>query len=223
MGPSLEVNHQPIAGRLLNPTLELYDGKGALIFSNDDWTQSPQRAEIKASGLAPNDRREAAIIATLAEGNYTTVIRGKNNTTGIALGEIYGLSPATNSQLINLSARALVLNEDKVLIDGLIVGGETSKDVVIRAIGPTLHSRGVSGELRDPALELYDGTGTLLRRNDNWRDAPNRDQIQAKGFAPTNNRESAILIRLAPGNYTTIVRGVHGTTGTALAEFYLLK
>jgi hypothetical protein len=105
----------------------------------------------------------------------------------------------------------------------LIVGGKTSRDVVIRAIGPGLHSRGVSGELHDPTLELYDGTGTLLRRNDNWRDAPNHDQIQTKGFAPTDNRESAILIRLAPGNYTTVVRGVNGTTGIALAEFYLLN
>jgi hypothetical protein len=223
VGPSLEINHQPIVGRLLNPALELHDGKGALIFSNDDWPQSPQRAQVKATGLAPKDSREAAIIATLPEGNYTAVIRGKNNTSGIALGEIYDLSPGTTSRLINLSARAVVLTGDNVLIDGLIVGGKTAKDVVIRAIGPGLHSRGVSGELHDPTLELYDGSGTLLRKNDNWRDAFNHDQIQSKGFAPTDNRESAILIKLAPGNYTTIVRGAGGTTGIALAEFYILN
>jgi hypothetical protein len=220
----LEFNHQPIPGRLLNPTLELHNGSGALIFFNDDWTTSPQKAEIQASGLAPKDSREPAIIATLPEGNYTSVIRGKNNTSGIALGEIYGLPPINNnSELINLSARALTLTGNNVLIDGLIIGGRTSKNILLRAIGPELHARGVTGELHDPVLELHDANGALLRKNDNWRDAPNRAQIQASGLAPTDNRESAILMTLAPGNYTAIVRGVNGTTGVALAEFFTLK
>jgi hypothetical protein len=219
----LQLNNQPIPGRLLNPTLELHDSHGALIFFNDDWTTSPQKAQIQASGLAPKDSREPAIIATLHEGAYTTVIRGKNNTTGIALGEIYALPPNNGSELINLSARALTLTGDNVLIDGLIIGGNTSKNILVRALGPELHARGVSGELQNPKLDLYDANGTLLRSNDNWRSAPNRAQIQASGLAPTDNRESAILMNLAHGNYTAIVRGVNGTTGIALAEVYTLK
>ena len=222
VGPSLACNHQPIPGRLMDPILELHGSTGSLIFSNDDWTASPQKAQIQASGLAPNDSREPAIIATLPQGSYTTVIRGKNNTTGISLGEVYLLPPNNASELINLSARALTLTGDDVLIAGLVIGGQTSKQVLVRAIGPELHSHNITGELRDPTLSLYDVNGTALRTNDNWHNAPNHAQIQTTGLAPNDNRESAILMSLAPGNYTAIVRGVNGTTGVALIEVYAL-
>jgi hypothetical protein len=204
----------------MDPTLELWNSSGSLIFSNDNWTASPQKSQIQASGYAPKDSREPAIIATLPEGPYTSIVRGKNNTTGIALGEIFSLPPNNASELTNLSARALTLTGDNVLIDGLIIEGNTSKEILLRAIGPSLGARHVSGALQDPVLDLYDAHGTLLRRNNNWRDAPNRSQIQATGRAPSDNRESAILISLPPGHYTAIVRGVNGTTGVALAEFF---
>ena len=223
VGPSLELNHQPIPGRLLNPTLELHAPNGTLIFSNDDWTASVQKADIQASGLAPRDGREPAIIASLPPGNYTTVIRGKNNSTGIALGEIYALDPGGDSELINLSARAVTLTADNVLIEGLVVTGATSRNVLLRALGPELHAFGVSGELLDPVLSLYDADGNLLRINNNWHDAPNHAQVFATGLAPADNRESAILITLPPGSYTAIVRGINGTTGIALAEIYMLR
>ena len=222
VGPSLVLNHQPIPGRLLDPILELHGSTGSLIFSNDDWTASPQKAQIQASGLAPNDSREPAIIATLPQGSYTTVIRGKNNTTGIALGEVYLLPPNNASELVNLSGRALTLTGDNVLITGLIIGGQTTKQIVVRAIGPTLHAQGITGELLDPTLDLYDRNGAILRSNNNWSTAPNHAQIQATGLAPSDNRESAILMSLAPGSYTVIVRGVNGTTGVALIEAYAL-
>ncbi len=222
VGPSLAFNHQPIPGRLMDPILELHGSNGSLIFSNDDWTASPQKAQIQASGLAPNDSREPAIIATLPQGSYTTVIRGKNNTTGISLGEVYLLPPNNASDLINLSARALTLTGDDVLIAGLVIGGQTSKQVLLRAIGPELHSHNVIGELQDPTLGLYDRNGMALRTNDNWQDAPNQTQIQATGLAPSDDRESAILITLSAGGYTAIVRGANGTTGVALVEAYAL-
>jgi hypothetical protein len=220
VGPSLEFNHQPIPGRLLDPVLELHDGSGAVIFSNDDWVTSPQRAQIQATGLAPEDNREPAILANLTPGPYTTVIRGKNNTTGIALGEIYGLPPDNGSNLVNLSARAVTLTGNDVLIGGLVIDGDTPKSMLVRAIGPSLHRFGVNGELQNPALDLYNSDGVLLRHNDNWGQAPNHAQIQATGLAPSDNRESAILMTLAPGTYTAIVRGVNDTTGVALAEIY---
>jgi hypothetical protein len=77
--------------------------------------------------------------------------------------------------------------------------------------------------LQDPILELHDGNGTLLRTNDNWPDAPNKGEIQATGLAPPDNHESAILLRLSPGNYTSIVRGVNRTTGIGLSEAYKLN
>ena len=221
-GPSLAANGQPLPGVLLDPVLELYDGTGSLIFSNDDWRTSPQESQIQASGLAPGDSREPAIIATLPEGSYTMVIHGKNNTTGIALGEVYVLPPNTSSELVNISGRALTSAGDNVLITGLIMGGQTPRPTLIRALGPTLHAEGVTGELLDPMLDLYDGNGSVLGSNNDWTAAPNHAQIQATGLAPSDNRESAILMTLAPGNYTAIVRGVNGTTGVALLDAYAL-
>ena len=95
--------------------------------------------------------------------------------------------------------------------------------MLVRAIGPTLHRFHVNGELQNPMLDLYNSNGVLLRHNDNWGQAPNRAQIQATGLAPSDNRESAILMTLAPGTYTAIVRGVNNTTGVALAEIYMLQ
>lgn len=87
IGPSLRVGDQPVEGRLDDPTLELYDGNGAPIAANDDWKESSEREEIENSGLAPSDDRESALARTLNPGSYTAIVRGKNDTTGIALVE----------------------------------------------------------------------------------------------------------------------------------------
>ena len=91
LGPSL-----PVAGALADPTLELRDGAGVLVQSNDDWKTrasdgASQQAAIEATRLAPTTDAESAIVQTLAPGNYTAIVRGKNNTTGIALIEVYNL------------------------------------------------------------------------------------------------------------------------------------
>ena len=86
LGPSLTQHGVPNA--LQDPTLELHDGNGALIASNDNW-KATQQSEIQATGLAPHDDRESAILATLVQGNYTVILRGKNNTTGVGLVEVY--------------------------------------------------------------------------------------------------------------------------------------
>lgn len=142
LGPSLAANGHPLLGALMDPVLELRDGAGTLIFTNDGWSEGAQKSQIQASGLAPAESREPAIVATLPEGSYTMVIRGKNNTTGIALGEVYALSPNDGSELVNVSARAPTSAGDNVLITGVIMGGQTPRLTVIRALGPTLHLAG---------------------------------------------------------------------------------
>lgn len=89
IGPSLV--QLGVADALLDPTLELYDSNGTLISSNDNWRDS-QEAEIVGSSLAPTDDREAAIVATLAPGAYSGVIRGAQDTTGVALIEVFALN-----------------------------------------------------------------------------------------------------------------------------------
>ena len=234
IGPELTQYGVPDA--LANPTLELHDGTGALIASNNDWVAtiiggiitSDQVAAIRASGYAPGDPRESAMIVNLPPGNYTAIVRGVANTTGVALAEVYDLSPAPNSLLGNISTRSFVQTGDNVMIGGVIVQGTQPKRVIVRAIGPELTQYGVPNPLADPTLELHDSTGALIASNDNWQHTIiggiiTTDQVRDilnSGHAPTDPRESAIIATLPPGNYTAIVRGVNETTGVGLVEVY---
>jgi hypothetical protein len=97
-----------------------------------------------------------------------------------------------------------------------------SATVVVRALGPSLASFGVSGVLSDPTLTIQDANGTVIASNDNWQDDVNAIDIQKKGLAPPNASESAIVLHLPAGSYTAIVRGANDATGNALAEVYTL-
>jgi hypothetical protein len=234
----LELGAPPynVPNALADPTLELHDGSGALIASNDNWQMTiiggiitnNQVSDIQNSRHAPGDAGESAIIADLPAGNYTAIVRGVNSTTGVALAEVYDLSSGTNSILGNISTRAFVQTGDNVMIGGFIVQGTTPKRVIIRAIGPELGQYGVPNPLADPTLELHDGTGALISRNDNWQTTiiggiithDQVQEIQNSGHAPGDPRESAIIADLAAGNYTAIVRGVNNTIGVALVEVY---
>jgi hypothetical protein len=220
IGPSL-ANHG-ITNPLQNPTLELHDHTGAVIASNDNWMNAPNKQEIVDSGLAPSNNLESAILTNLNPGAYTAIVRGVNNGTGIALVEGYDLDRTAGSKLGNISTRALVETGNNVMIGGLIVTGPDSDQVIVRAIGPSLTQHGITNALADPTLELHNQNGTLLASNDNWKDTQEA-QIQATGLAPTNDKESAIVRTLAPGNYTAIVRGKNNTIGVALVEVYGLN
>jgi hypothetical protein len=217
IGPSLSNNG--IKDALQDPVLELHDSNGKVTI-NDNWRTS-QEAEIKATGLAPKDDRESALIATLPAGHNTAIIRGKNNTTGVGVVEIYDLQ-ADSGQLGNLSVRADIQTGDNVLFAGLIISAGDARRVLLRGIGPELKSHGVSDALDDTTLELHDINGTLMGSNDNWKEASNASEIKATDIAPTDDRESAILMPLGPGKYTSIVRGANNTTGVGLAEAYKL-
>ncbi len=168
------------------------------------------------------------MIVNLPPGSYTAIVRGVANMTGVALVEVYDLSPAPNSILGNISTRSFVQTGDNVMIGGVIVQGTQSRRVILRAIGPELTQYGVPDILADPTLELHDSTGALIASNDNWQHtiiggiitADQVRDIQNSGHAPTDPRESAIIATLQPGNYTAIVRGVNNTTGVALVEVY---
>ena len=216
-------NGHAFPGVLSDPKLDLRDRNGALLRSNDNWMSSAQKTQIQTSGLAPGNSHEAAVIANLPAGTYTAVVTGVSNKTGIALAEIYDLDRHSSAQLVNLSARANVMTGNDVLIDGLIIGSGVSRTVVFRGIGPSLTARGVSGALHDPMLDLYNSNGVAIGHNDNWQSASNHADIQSKGFAPTDNRESTIMMTLPGGNYTAILRGVNNTTGIALLEAYRLQ
>jgi T5SS/PEP-CTERM-associated repeat protein/autotransporter-associated beta strand protein len=218
VGPSL-----PLEDKLADPTLELYQGN-TLIDSNDNWIDSANKQAIIDSGIAPANDLESAIIATLPANNsqYTAVVRGANNSTGIGVVQAYDLDRSVDSKLANISTRGLVQTGDDVLIAGTIVLGQASQKVIVRAIGPSLP---VPGALADPTLELRDANGALLDANDNWVDSPNKQAIIDSTIPPTNDLESAVVVTLPAGGaqYTAIVRGVNGTTGVAVVEVFALN
>ena len=150
------------------------------------------------------------------------MMRGVNNGTGVALVGAYDLDPTAGSKLGNISTRALVQTGNNVMIGGFIITGAGQKRVIVRAIGPSLAQHGITNPLRDPTLELHNGNGAAIAFSDNWKDTQEA-QIQATGLAPTNDKESAIVRTLTPGNYTAIVRGRNNTMGVALVEAYGLN
>ena len=217
IGPSLAASSVP--DPLMNPTLTLFDSSGGPLQLNDDWMDSPDAPEIIASGLAPKDDRESAIVANLAPGQYTAALAGKDDTIGNGLIEVYDLASGTSSTLGNVSTRGFVGTGDNAMIGGIVIGSGENPIVVVRALGPTLGALGINEPLLDPTIELFDQNGTVLDSNDDWRDGQPQAVI-ATELAPDDDRESALVAFPAPGSYTAVVRGKNNTTGVALVEAY---
>src|SRR5205814_3868823 len=126
--------------------------------------------------------------ATLSPGAYTAIVRGKNNTSGVALIEVYDLSQAVLAKLANISTRAFVSTGNDIVIAGFILGNYNGTDrIVVRGIGPSLTAAGVSNALANPTLELRDSNGALLLTNNDWQDnPPQAAELTADGLAPAN-------------------------------------
>jgi hypothetical protein len=218
LGPSLNMS-----GVLANPQIEVRASDGILVGYNDNWRDSQQK-EILATGAAPTNDQDAAIVLTLPGQSYTVQVSGVKGATGIATVEIYALGNAfgTAREFHNVSTRGNVGTGDNVLIGGIIVQGSATQRVIVRAIGPDLGGAGVAGALQDPILELRDAEGALLASNDDWR-SNQEQEIIASGLAPQDDRDSAILTTVFPTSYTAIVRGKNDTTGVTLIEIYNLN
>jgi alpha-tubulin suppressor-like RCC1 family protein len=212
-GPSMAA--QGVPGLLANPVLNLYSGS-TVIASNDNWGSASNWDAIQATGMAPTNALEAAIMVTLSPGPYTAIVTGNGGATGIAIVEVLEIDNLV-SPLVNIATRGLVQTGDGVMIAGFIIYGSTPQTVLIRARGPSMAAYGVPNLLADPFLQLYSGS-TVIGSNDNWGTASNASGILATGLQPTDSRESAILITLNPGPYTAIVTGAGGTTGVAIVE-----
>ena len=217
LGPSLSASN--VSNPLVDPVLLLNrPGEGGLI--NDNWRDT-QEAEIQATGIAPGNDGESAIVVSLQPGPYTAVLQEKNGTPGVGLVEVYDLNQVAGSRLANISTRGFIDTGDNVMIGGFIAGpGSVGPiTVLIRAIGPSLGSAGVQGALQDPTLELFGGNGEEIDSNDDWKETQ-QAEIEATGIPPTNDKESALLATFPAGNYTAIVRGKNDTTGVGLVEVY---
>jgi hypothetical protein len=222
LGPSLTAFG--VTNVLLDPFLELR-GPGGLIMSNDNWMESPQRAQFEGTVFQPSDNREAVVVASVPPENYTVILSGVGGTTGVGLIEIYDRNQAVDAELANISTRGFVQTGENVMIGGFILGNTTGNTgVVVRGLGPSLADFGVTDFLADPTLELRSQDGTVLVANDDWMDNPaSAAQLTLVGLAPQHPDEAAIFTSLPPGQFTAILAGRNGGVGVGLVEIYNLR
>ena len=220
-----------VSGALANPRLEIYSG-ATRVHENDNWSNNPDvisvSQQVGAFALSPATSLDAALYSqTFNSGSYSVQVSGVGSATGVALAEIYDATPtpqfsASTPRLINVAARTQVGTGGDILIAGFILSGDSPKTVLIRAVGPTLGSFGVAGTRADPKLELNSGS-TVIHANDNWNGEASLSSTFSRVSAftlPSSSRDAAMVVTLAPGNYTAQVSGVGATTGVALVEVY---
>ena len=210
-----------VAGPNEDPMIELRSSTGQLQF-NDDWVDGSSGATIASYGLDPTGSREAAVIATLAPGSYTMIVRGYEDVTGVGLVELYDLN-TTGGRAGNISTRGRVGTGNNVMVAGFIVGAGASKPVVLRGLGATLSDSGVANSLGDPVLDLRDANGNSVRANDDWESDPEANEVRNSGLAPRYGNESAMHVTLNGGSYTAILSGFQNQTGIGLVEVYDLS
>lgn len=220
-----------IEDALRDPKLELYDGNGK-VDQNDDWAGNPQlagvAARVGAFALEAGSRDAALFPAAMAVGSYTAQVTGAGEPAGVAVAEIYDAENAatigpSSRRLVNVSARTDIGAGAEVLIAGFNLSGSGRKTVLIRGIGPTLATLGVSGALVDPRLDLFDGRSVKLQENDDWGgNAALTGAFASAGAFPlaAGSKDAALLVTLDPGTYSVQVSGVGGTAGAALVEIY---
>ena len=224
-----------VSTALTAPKLELFrSGSNTAIASNTGWTNAGNTSAITAATLQAGafalgaTAADSVIFTTLAPGAYTAVISSANNTPGVALAEVYDLSaPAAGQKLFNISTRASTGAGDSTLIAGIVVSGSVPKRVLIRGVGPTLASLGVVGALAQPQLSVIKD-GATVASNSNWTTSPDAAAIvaasaQVGAFAlGSTSADAAMIVSLAPGNYSAQIVGANGTTGIAIIEIYEL-
>ena len=228
-GPAL--TQLGVTGVLADPQLELFSGP-VPAGGNDNWGGSLALRDamdrVGAFRFISSDSRDAAVAASFASGDNSVKVSGANSTTGAVIAEIYDATPndtftGATPRLLNVS---VLKHIGSSLTAGFTVGGTTSQNILIRAIGPTLGGApfNVPGVVADPELTLYSNS-TPIGSNDNWGGGA----VLAKAFAdvaafalPPNSTDAAMAVSLAPGSYTVRVTGKGNTTGVAIVEIYEL-
>jgi hypothetical protein len=229
-----------ITGPLLDPMLTL-DGSGGVVGTNSAWQTSSSgqaqgalvtAADTQVGAFAlPSGSADAALMATVNQGDYTASILSPNGSSGVALVEIYDadVTPNPASRLVNVSARTNVAPGQGTFIGGLVIKGTSPEMVLIRGDGPSLASFGVTGALADPQISIFSG-GTQIASNAGWgTGADTAAQINAAdsqaGAFPlaAGSKDSALLMTLQPGAYTIVVTSVSNGSGVALVEVYDLQ
>lgn len=189
---------------------EIFVDEGVVATDNEDGTLTGNVEVLSTVDLSQPGTYSVVYAVGDSVGHVTLATRTVTVTAGASATPV--------ARLVNLSTRGDVGSGDSVLIGGLIVEGDQSVTVLLRARGPSLGDAGVTGHLLDPTLELFSGQ-TPLDDNDNWADHARSGEIPAV-HAPAYAAEAAMVVDLAPGGYTVIVRGVGGETGIGIVEAF---
>jgi hypothetical protein len=187
---------------------------------NQDTTINWRLYSGPAAVQLTNSNTATANASFSAPGSYTFMVSVADNMHAVAYDAVV-VKVMPHVRMANISTRVAVGTAQNVAIAGFIINGDSPKQVMVRALGPSLTPFGVAGALSDPMLDLRDDAGNQIATNDNWKDSQEQAIVDT-GFAPANDSESAILATLPPGNYTAIVNGNDGTTGVGLVEVYEL-
>lgn len=238
VGPTLISQGLGASEVLADPQIEVHRGV-PIIAANDNWGDNANAAEIKSVGariganpLDPSDTKSAAMLLTLDPGVYSFVASGKAGASGVVLLEVYDADEtATGSTFVNIATRAYATTGNGVTIGGFVVSGSVPKQVLIRAVGPTLATQGISQNdtLADPLIELHDANhgNVTIATNDDWHSNPNVEaipvvsaRIGAAPLALADTTSAALLISLNPGVYTFVASGKANSSGIVLVEVY---
>ena len=228
VGPSLTAFG--ITTAVADSKLDVFAG-GSVFASNDNWggdsALSTAFSQVGAFPFSGATSRDAAVFnAAFPARAYTIDVSAVGGATGEVIAELYDASPtssfgASTPRLVNVSVRKQI-DAGGTLTAGFVVGGNTARTVLVRAIGPGLAAFGVTGTMPDPQLGLFSG-GSQVAANDNWGGDAQltaaANAVGAFGIADAASKDAILLITLAPGSYTAEVRGAGGGGG-ALVEVY---
>jgi len=235
VGPSLAAQGLPAEELLGDPVVELHRG-APVIAENDDWATNENAGEITTVGaligatpLMATDTRSAALLTTLDPGAYTFIVSGKNGSSGIVLLEVYDADLSNEaSGFSGIATRAYGEGGDRVPIGGFVVTGNGAKQVLVRAVGPTLTTQGLpqASVMGNPMIELHAGS-PVIAINDNWAQNANAAAITTDGarigagaLAGSDANSSAMLLKLRAGVYSFISKARDNGAGIVLIEVF---
>ncbi len=250
MGPSLAAFG--VEGYIAAPALRLYDSNRNVIVTTSGWTQNADvAAAVARAGAFPfasSATADSATVITLAPGNYTMEVLDPSGRGGVALAEIYDAGTANESsatRLVNVSSRGTAGQGGDAFIGGFVISGDATKTLLVRGVGPSLEKFGVAGVLADPNVRVYDASGRLIAKNDDWTPTlaisnnPTATEVAALALAGANagtlsslasrvgafaldlqSKDAALAITLPSGAYTVQVASGAGSFGTAMVEIY---
>lgn len=203
------------------PTLTLFNGRGETLGGNAGWREHQDWRLLESYGVAPSRDDEPGLVATLWPGSYTVVLSDAADVNGVGIIEAFNIDGLSATKLLNLSTRGKIGREEEQMIAGFTLSRRTT--VLIRTQGPSLGRFGIDGVVADTVLSIVSQSdGRQIAVNDDWQtvvDSPLHNA--ARGFAPVNAREAAIVLTLDPGAYTALV-SAKGDSGVGIVEVFQL-